>query len=186
VVTQLHGVRVLRTPLIVAALGVLSLVCACVPGSARPSDATPVSSSNSMLGWHVMRHIKLATFSASDPGEYEVMIFCDPPAHVVIYHFARPEALGAASDLKLQSGREQLVLQGERQEVRVTPPPLAPGPEPLLGYRVMVRLERNAAVLAAFLHSGALEVRSGAQLTHADAGTEERADLVSFFKDECQ
>jgi hypothetical protein len=133
-----------------------------------------------------MHHIKLAAFSASDPSEYDLMIFCDAPDHVRVYHLAPPEALGDASDLVLRSGNVRVALQGQREEVRATPPPVSADPGPLLGVRVHARIATTAPVMAAFLQSGNLEAGSGQHITHANAGEADRAMLAAFFDAECQ
>jgi hypothetical protein len=136
--------------------------------------------------WQVMRGIKLATFSASDPGEYDLMIFCDPPDHVRIYHLTAPDALGDASNLILTSGAERTELAGQREEVRATPPPVSSAPGPLLGVRVHARLARDEPLMRAFLHSGRLEAISGAHVTRADASRAEKSMLAAFFEAECE
>jgi hypothetical protein len=126
-----------------------------------------------------MRHIKLAAFSALDPGEYDVMVFCDGEDHVRLYHLAPADE--PSDELVLRSGTAGVALTGERELVRVTPPPGATGENDVTGVRISARFARVSPVWRAFMLTGALEVRSGAHVTDASATAGERAALVSLF-----
>ena len=129
-------------------------------------------------GWQILRYIKLAAFSASDPREYDVMVFCDED-HVRLYHLAPPDEPSA--ELELRSGAAGVALAGERELVRATPPPDAKQETDVTGVRISARLERISPVWRAFMRTGALEVRSGAHVTDATATAGERTALVSLF-----
>lgn len=158
----------------------LALLSAC----AQPPQAA--AGSDHVGSWQIMPHIKLATFSADDSAQYNLMIFCDPPGHVRVYHYARPEALGEASNFVLRSGSAELELDGMREEDRMTPPPNSADPDgPLLGFRVHARVRNDDPVMRAFLRSGALEATSGEQVTRSDADPAERDALAAFFNQQC-
>jgi hypothetical protein len=151
-------------------------VSACESGSA-PSSTD--ASGPERPGWQVMGHIKLAAFSATDLGEYDLMIFCEDDHHVRLYHLVAPNE--PSDRLLLRSGAARLDLQGERQEERVSPPPVTAGDGPVVGVRIMARLDQDAPVWRSFLRTGGLEVTSGARLTRADADASERAELSALF-----
>src|SRR5690349_8231813 len=120
--------------------------------------------------WHVLSHIKMAAFSVNDPRTYDLMIFCDDAAHVRLFHTVPLDE--ADSNLVLRSRRASLVLRGERQETRATPPPVSSDPGPLAGYVVMARLEKESALSREFDRSGQLQVRTGAYQSVATDGDE--------------
>lgn len=158
-----------------AIVGLLLLTGGC---SGAPTAAR-TSSHAERPGWQIMDHIKLAAFSATDPGEYDLMIFCDSDNHVRLYHLVPPEE--HSTELSLRSGSVSIVLAGERELVTITPPPAATEQGEVLGARISARLARTTPVWRAFAETGALEVRSGPHVTNADARGSEHAALTSLF-----
>jgi hypothetical protein len=70
---------------------------------------------------------------------------------------------------------------GEREEDRAAPPPASTDPRALLGYRIMARVRLDSEVVTRFGMSGALTAQSGAHLTIANAGRDERSALGRYL-----
>jgi hypothetical protein len=164
------------TPLCLAAA---LLACA-------PAQRLPDADLTDDRGWIFMHQLKMVAFAAPDPRDYSVIVGCEGGDALRFYHRTiRPDELNGAPSLTLQSGRHVLTLPGERQDERMSPPPVGLAPDgEITGVTIMAVAPRNAPVLENFLATGDLQLRSGARVTHADAAPNEAAALRALW-DRC-
>ena len=153
--------------------------------SCAPSPRLPEADLTDDRGWIFMDQLKMAAF-APDPREYALIVSCEGAEAVRFHHRTiRPEELTGAPTLTLLSGRHALTLSGERQDERMTPPPVGIAPDgDITGVTIMAVAPRNAPVLENFLVTGDLQLRSGARVTDVDAAPNETAALRALW-DRC-
>ena len=152
--------------------------------SCAPAQRLPDADLTDSQGWIFMDQLNMAAFAAPDPREYALIVACDGPERLRLYHRGlQPEELNGDTSLMLQSGPHELTLAGQRQDDRVTPPPVVEAePGDLIGISIMAVAPLDSAVLRNFLDSGELQLRSGAHVTQADAAPNETAALRAMWE----
>ena len=151
-----------------------------------PAQRLPDANLADEHGWIFMTQLKMVAFAAPDPRDYSVIVACEGEDALRFYHRTiRPEELSGAPSLTLQSGRHALTLAGERQDERMSPPPVGLAPDgEITGVTIMAVAPHNAPVIENFLATGDLQLRSGARVTNADAAPNEAAALRALW-DRC-
>ena len=163
-----------------------SLCLAAALISCAPAQRLPDADITDDRGWIFMDQLKMVAFAAPDPRDYSVIVACEGAGALRFYHRTiRPEELTGVASLMLQSGRHALTLAGERQDERMSPPPVGLAPDgDITGVTIMAVAPRNAPVLENFFATGDLQLRSGARATDVDAAPNETAALRALW-DRC-
>ena len=153
------------------------------PATCRPRAEDKARKGISSARWSILGLVGLAAFSAPGSRDHDLTLACAGPGELRLWFHVPPDAAPKDLGLLLRSGGFTAVLPAEWHEMRATPPPggSAPHAGSLLGYELSATSRFDLPVVAQFLRTGKLQVRSAGRTLVADAEPLELAALATLL-----